>query len=212
MMALYKLIDELQPLEVSGTLIFLPLVNVYGYFAGSAAVPYDGKMVQDSFPGSPEGSVTEQIASFLFKECFEKANFVINLGEEEGNIATTPYAKVWGPPEIAKENTVVIQKALSFGTDLVVLEDPVEGHFAVELDQRKKIPALTVLAGGKSRSSVSRGVEDLSKLMKNMLVVNEMLKGDSELPKKQYIVEQIDSVASTVAGGLEVKFQLGDYV
>ena len=50
-----------------GTLICIPILNVYGFLNFSRQVP-DGKDVNRSFPGSKQGSLASQVAYYMRKE------------------------------------------------------------------------------------------------------------------------------------------------
>lgn len=57
--------DLLQPLR--GTVIAIPILNIYGFLNFSREVP-DGKDVNRSFPGHPRGSVASRVAHRFMRE------------------------------------------------------------------------------------------------------------------------------------------------
>ena len=54
--AVRELIREIQPLELSGRLLLVPLVNESGFYQGTHLIPADGKNLNRCFPGSTRGS------------------------------------------------------------------------------------------------------------------------------------------------------------
>ncbi len=69
-----KVLDSI----ISGTVIVLPLVNVFGFINSSRYVP-DGKDVNRSFPGALNGSLASRIARTLTKYIFPKTDYIIDL-------------------------------------------------------------------------------------------------------------------------------------
>lgn len=61
-----------------GTLVLIPIVNVYGFINRSREVP-DGKDVNRSFPGNMTGSLASRIARTLTKKILPEVDIVIDL-------------------------------------------------------------------------------------------------------------------------------------
>ncbi len=71
---------ELDPATVRGALLILPLVNLPSFWARSAFVtPGDGLNLNRSFPGKPDGTISEVLAHRLLTEVVEPADAVIDL-------------------------------------------------------------------------------------------------------------------------------------
>ena len=60
--ALTKLIRELEPGRIQGRVIILPAANLPAAMAGARVSPIDDGNLNRSFPGDPDGTVTQQIA------------------------------------------------------------------------------------------------------------------------------------------------------
>jgi uncharacterized protein len=60
-----NLIRSLRPEDIKGRLVILPSANFPAAMAGQRTSPIDGGNLNRSFPGNPEGSITEQIAHFI---------------------------------------------------------------------------------------------------------------------------------------------------
>jgi hypothetical protein len=75
-----RLYARLDPRELSGTVIAVPIVNVPGFQARSAYVnPIDGLNMNRIFPGDPSGTISYVMADVLFKEVVMKSNCLIDL-------------------------------------------------------------------------------------------------------------------------------------
>lgn len=76
MEALRQLGQELEPENMSGRLILIPVVNEAGFYAGARQVnPSDGKNLNREFPGKEDGTVTQRIAKVLEQEIYPDGGF-----------------------------------------------------------------------------------------------------------------------------------------
>ncbi len=71
--ALEKLIQELNPAAMSGTVIIVPLVNIASFEQKVPHVnPVDGKSMNRFYPGNPNGTQTERASWAMTKQVVEK--------------------------------------------------------------------------------------------------------------------------------------------
>ncbi|WP_317128392.1 MULTISPECIES: succinylglutamate desuccinylase/aspartoacylase family protein [Hymenobacter] len=68
--------DLLQPLR--GTIIAIPILNIYGFLNFSREVP-DGKDVNRSFPGNPRGSLASRVAHRFMREIMPLIDYGIDF-------------------------------------------------------------------------------------------------------------------------------------
>lgn len=61
-----------------GTLLAIPIVNVYGFLNNTRYLP-DGRDLNRSFPGSARGSLTGRVAQTFFREIVQKSTHGIDL-------------------------------------------------------------------------------------------------------------------------------------
>ncbi|NNC71790.1 MAG: succinylglutamate desuccinylase/aspartoacylase family protein [Sphingomonadaceae bacterium] len=73
-----RLFKRVSPRSLSGTLLCVPIVNVYGFVANSRYLP-DRRDLNRSFPGSKTGSLASQLAHIFRSEIIERADFGIDL-------------------------------------------------------------------------------------------------------------------------------------
>ena len=73
-----QLFDNIDPADVSGTLITVPVLNVYGLTHYPEISP-SGTPIVSSFPGNPNGNFSERIAHVFTEEILSKADYCIEL-------------------------------------------------------------------------------------------------------------------------------------
>ncbi|HYO25895.1 MAG TPA: succinylglutamate desuccinylase/aspartoacylase family protein [Lacipirellulaceae bacterium] len=71
-------LDRITPADLSGCLITVPIVNVFGFNAQSRYLP-DRRDLNRSFPGSERGSLAAQIAHLFMQEVVRKCQYGIDL-------------------------------------------------------------------------------------------------------------------------------------
>jgi len=90
--AAVKLCREIQPEQISGTLIVVPVVNILSFESRSLFVtPIDAVNIYTTYPGDADGSITYNIAKTIFDEVVLKANYVIHLHGGDANEALVPF-------------------------------------------------------------------------------------------------------------------------
>ena len=106
--------DKLTKLKC-GTVIAIPIVNIYGFINFSRAVP-DGKDVNRSFPGSLNGSLASRVARVITLKILPQVDYIIDLhtgGSSRFNFPQIRYtssdpralelAKIFGAPFVIKK-------------------------------------------------------------------------------------------------------------
>lgn len=73
-----RVLGQVSPDLLSGTLIAVPIVNVYGFIQESRYLP-DRRDLNRSFPGSSSGSLASRLADLFMKQIVSKADFGIDL-------------------------------------------------------------------------------------------------------------------------------------
>lgn len=73
-----RVIGELDPRTLAGTLIAVPVLNVYGFNTGERSLP-DRRDLNRSFPGSPRGSMAGRIAHLMMTEVVSRCSLGIDL-------------------------------------------------------------------------------------------------------------------------------------
>jgi len=78
-LSLARLIRQIEPENIRGSVTILPLTNTPAVLAGKRCSPLDGGNLNRAFPGSPNGSPTERLAHFLEAELFPRHDIVLDI-------------------------------------------------------------------------------------------------------------------------------------
>ena len=90
--AIRRLLMELRPADLAGTVIAVPVVNELGFMAGTRYLP-DGRDLNRSFPGSPRGSLAARIAHLFMKEVISRCDYAIDLHCGSGRRGNLPQVR-----------------------------------------------------------------------------------------------------------------------
>lgn len=88
--ALCNLAKSLDPRLIQGRVILLPMANYSACRAGRRTSPIDDGNLNRSFPGDPEGTVTQQIAFFIEHVLLPKADLVCDLHSGGSSLMYVP--------------------------------------------------------------------------------------------------------------------------
>ncbi|NJO82112.1 MAG: hypothetical protein HC828_04445 [Blastochloris sp.] len=77
--ALMKLARALQPEQLQGRVIIVPMLNKPAVAAGTRLSPIDGKNMNRAFPGNSNDSITGMIAHYVSSTLFPLAELVIDI-------------------------------------------------------------------------------------------------------------------------------------
>lgn len=78
--------------RLAGTVIAVPIVNVFGFIDGSRYLP-DGRDLNRSFPGSSRGSLASRLASLFLSEIVDHADVGIDLHTAAGHRVNHPQVR-----------------------------------------------------------------------------------------------------------------------
>ena len=99
--------------KIKGTVIAIPIVNVYGFINHSRYLP-DGRDLNRFFPGSQNGSLTSQLANILMDEIISKCTHVIDLHTGSRHRNNLPQVRA----DLSSGETEEL--ALAFGAPVVI--------------------------------------------------------------------------------------------
>ena len=124
--ALGKLIRTLEPGQVRGRLIVLPSANFPAAIAGSRTSPIDNGNLNRSFPGNPDGSITEQIAWFIEETILPRVQVLIDLHSGGSSLTYVPsaLARRNADPAVMAETIALLR---AFGAPITYLANAAQG-------------------------------------------------------------------------------------
>jgi predicted deacylase len=73
-----QVLAEIHATTLHGTIIFVPVVNVFGFINNSRYLP-DRRDLNRCFPGSKRGSMASQLANLYISEIIEKCDYAIDF-------------------------------------------------------------------------------------------------------------------------------------
>jgi predicted deacylase len=122
-LALQKLAEAVEPAELAGTLIILPLINVPSFVQKVPHLnPVDAKNMNRFYPGRPDGTQTDRVSWAIARQVVEKCDYLIDLhgGDLDENLRRYSYLAVTGKDAQDKESRAMV---LAFGLDHIILQD-----------------------------------------------------------------------------------------
>jgi predicted deacylase len=121
-LALENLARSIDPADLSGTLIVVPLINLASFAQKVPHLnPIDGKNMNRMFPGKADGTQTERASWALSTQVVGQSDYLIDLhgGDLDENLRRYAY---W--PQTGKEQLDAASRgmALAFGLDHIILQ------------------------------------------------------------------------------------------
>ncbi|HYZ61856.1 MAG TPA: succinylglutamate desuccinylase/aspartoacylase family protein, partial [Acetobacteraceae bacterium] len=101
--ALFELARTLGATDVTGRVIIVPGMNYPAFRAGTRTSPIDKGNLNRTFPGRPDGTVTEKIADYFTRELLPLADFVLDFHSGGRTLDFLPYAAAHVLPDAAQE-------------------------------------------------------------------------------------------------------------
>ncbi len=198
-------IQQINPEKLHGTIIFLPILNPWGFRRKSRYISFDNKDLNRCFNRKGE-SVSYKIAETLLKKVISKCDFGIDLHDGRANLLL-PHTRIF------KKDKCAYLKELShaFGSEIILQREGERGMMAIESFNVYKVPVLTVEIGG---ALVLRDdfTEQVLKGLKNILIYGGLLNGVLDLPVKQFFLDNRLGYISPMQGILHIEVELGDAV
>jgi predicted deacylase len=180
--------------RVRGTVILVPIVNIYGISTLSRYLP-DRRDLNRSFPGSSTGSLASRVAKIFFDEVVSKCDFGIDLHTASIHKSNLPQVRT----NIDNEYTFALAKA--FGAPVVLHSELRDGSLR-SVAQEKGVPILLYEAGEALRfdeTSIRIGVNGLV----NVLRESDMLpKISRKKEQKSPIVSRNSKWIRSGGGGI----------
>lgn len=170
-----RILSDRRLKNISGTLILIPVVNVFGYNTMSRYLP-DRRDLNRSFPGSPNGSLAGRVANIFLKEILEKADIGIDLHSASNQRRNLPQIRA------CLEDKETMRLAISFGAPVIIDSKLRDGSLR---DSAQQIGVkMLVFEGGESLrihdSVVRSGVQGVFAVLREA----GMLPVDLVVPKK----------------------------
>lgn len=164
-----RIIKSMNPSKMRGTVIAIPVMNIYGLTHYPVTLPTTNDNLEKCFPGDDEGSYGERIAHVFTQEILKKADYCIELqtGGLNHNILPQVYCNF--------ENTKAKALAKIFQSP-VVTNVSLEGNHLRQTTELLKIPLLVYQAGEAKRfdeNAIHVGVEGIKNVMRSIDILEK---------------------------------------
>ena len=198
-----RLMYQLEPASMRGTVIGIPIVNLDGFRRASRYLS-DRRDLNRHFPGSPNGSAADRIGHSLFNDVIRQCQFLVDL--HTGSQQRINLPQIRGNLKDEK----VFDFSRHFGGITVLHGVGAKGTLRRAANDAG-IPAVTMEAGGPhelDESAVDAGVKSLETLLQNLAIQD----GKRFWSSPQPVFYQSDWVRADQGGILMSTVKLGDKV
>lgn len=186
-----------------GTVIAVPLMNVYGFIQNVRGVP-DGKDINRSFPGSTKGSLAKLVAHTIMKEIIPQIDYGIDFHTGGGSRTNYPQIRCTFGEQINTELAAAFEPP-------VILHSPfISRSFRKAVHQQKK--AILVYETGETlrldEFGITEAINGTLRLMKYLKMTDQA----PESTIKPQIFEKSTWVRASYAGLFLANVSPGDMV
>jgi uncharacterized protein len=208
--ALMRFMRELDVSAVTGTIVAVPVASPTSFAARSPfVVPEDGRNLNRSFPGSPNGSFTEVLAHHVFSQFVAGSDLLIDLHAGDMVEALEPFVLYDNSPV----RDTAERLARSYGLRYVVCDstDTLGGTTSAAA-AAAGIPGFTAEAGGRGLLEPAEVQRHLRGLRSSLRAAG-VLEGEPDPPVTgQQLVERFLWLRTAMGGWWQPAVNAGDTV
>jgi predicted deacylase len=214
--ALEKLIGRIDPTELTGTVIVVPLVNIPSFEQKVPHVnPVDGKSMNRFYPGRADGTQTERASYAITREVVNRCDYLIDLHGGDLDESLRPYS-YWPRTGNEKQDATSRGMVLAFGLDHIIIasdrpKDPNASRYLETTASTRGKPSITVEAGY-AGTVETEDVEALAGGCLNVMRYLKMLPGTSAPIEHPVWFERVVSLASDHTGIFYPRVKRGTWV
>ena len=201
-----RILKRIRSSQISGTLIAVPVVNIYGMIQHSRYLP-DRRDLNRSFPGSAKGSLASRLAYQFMQEIIQHCTHGIDLHTGALNRENLPQIRA----DLEHEETATLAKA--FGVPVVINSKLRDGSLR-ESAREKNIRILLYEAGEAMRFneiSIRAGVNGVMNVMRELNMLAPSIKKQTK-KVKPYIAQSSSWIRAPSSGIFRPKIKLGKQV
>ncbi len=151
-LALQRLLTELDPAKLRGTVIVVHVANMPSFLGRTVYFsPVDGKNLNRVYPGRADGTVSERIAYAITREAIEPCDALLDLHCGDGNESLRPYVYqcITGHADMDRRIARLVH---AFGIDYAIADrgrptDPAKSMYCSTTAITRGKPAVTVESG-----------------------------------------------------------------
>jgi N2-acetyl-L-2,4-diaminobutanoate deacetylase len=211
--ALLDLARTLRAEDVRGRVIIVPAMNYPALKAATRTSPIDKGNLNRSFPGRPDGTVTEKIADYFQRTLLPLADVVLDIHSGGKTLEFVPFAATHVLPNQEQQARCAAAMAAFNAPYAVILRElDAVGMYDTAAEMMGKIFVSTELGGG---GTARAGTIAIAKRgIRNLLTHVEILQGEVEYRQSMRLDMPDDDcyVTSTRGGLVEFCVDLGQSV
>ncbi len=186
-----------------GTVVCMPIINVYGFLNYSREVP-DGKDINRSFPGRKTGSLASRVAYHLTKEIIPLIDYGVDF--HTGGAMRTNYPQIRAQLKDAKNREL----AEAFHAPFTI-DSPFRPN-SLRREAARKKKNIIVYEGGESlrfdHHAIEEGIGGALRLMKHL----NMIDWASDPKEENRVIENSTWLRAKYAGLFQSNVQCGQQV
>ena len=154
-------------------------MNYPAFRAATRTSPIDRGNLNRTFPGKPDGTVTEKIADYFQRTLLPLADVVIDIHAGGKTLDFIPQACVHRLPDKTQEaKCIAAMEAFSAPYSMMLLEIDSVGMYDSAAEEMGKVFVSTELGGGGSSSARSNAIAKRG--IRNVLIHSGILRGEME--------------------------------
>ncbi len=219
-LSLQEVASLLNPAELSGTVLIVHIANMPAFTGRTIYFgPQDLKNLNRSFPGDPNGSVTDRIAHVLTTEVMAKSDYLLDIHSGDANESLRPsysayYAEAGGAEVVAESRRIAVafglETIVQFAGDYDSLDDAI---YTSAQAVKRGIPSMDVESGELgliNEDSIKPITDGVFNVMREL----DMLEGEPLLPRSPLFINRRSRVYSEHNGIWypDPLVRTGDYV
>ncbi|MBX9457572.1 MAG: N(2)-acetyl-L-2,4-diaminobutanoate deacetylase DoeB [Rhizobium sp.] len=209
--ALFDLARSLTAEDVTGTVIIVPAMNYPAFLAGTRTSPIDRGNMNRSFPGAPDGTVTQKIADYFQRHLLPMADIVLDFHSGGRTLDFLPYCAAHRLADKEQERkSFELVEAFGAPYSMAMLEIDAVGMYDTAAEDMGKVFVTTELGGGGSSTARTAGIARRG--VRNVLARAGILKGETGASTTAWLDMPDDDCFSFAEDGGLIEFvkDLGD--
>jgi hypothetical protein len=201
-----RVVPQLNPADLSGTVIVVGIVNYHGFQVAEHRNPIDDTKLNRTYPGASNGTSSERIAAATY-EVAERADIVLDLHQGSTSRMLDEVRVRCGRRHRLYDDCLELAK--TFGCGHIFDQKGPDGQLARVAPDDGIIAVDPELGGavGWDEASIQKGVDGVF----NVLRAYGFLDGDVE-PEPQIRAKSFDQYGTPVGGLVRFEHELGDDV
>ncbi|NEO28209.1 MAG: succinylglutamate desuccinylase/aspartoacylase family protein, partial [Kamptonema sp. SIO4C4] len=199
-----QVVQQVQPKTLRGTIIAVPIVNIFGFLEQSRYLP-DRRDLNRCFPGSANGSLASRLAHLFMTEIVQRSTHGIDLHTASDHRTNLPQIRA------NLEDGETFRCARAFGAPIMMHSNIRDGSLR-EAAGKKGIPVLLYEGGEALRfdpEAIRVGMEGIFRVMTALDMCSPIAVSPPPSPR---VVSQSKWVRASRSGLLRLTVALGDWV